>query len=177
MKTNKASVKVSLNKLNWPRISAPKSVIHCVEAMVAGRMILKCLITVADMIRAEKTCCPSVAALNGETAVRRLPEQIVADLIEVPKHALDASADVLLLADALIVNEAPSFVPVTRNVKFTTTKNVLMRTAKQVVGAAKHMLTICSKRGFHVETVMMLDGEFALLKAGMLKMGMKKTRP
>jgi hypothetical protein len=49
--------------------------------------------------------------------------------------------------------------------KFTKTENLLARTAKQLIAAAKHMLTICNKRGFHVEGVMM-DGEFvAPLKA------------
>jgi hypothetical protein len=43
-----------------------------VEAMVAGRMILNCPIAVADMIRADKTCGPSVASLKGKTVKSHL---------------------------------------------------------------------------------------------------------
>jgi hypothetical protein len=90
--------------------------------------------------------------------VRRSPEKVVTNLIEIPKQILEANASVSLSADVFFVNKIPFFATISRNIKFTTTENIPMRTAKQLVLAAvKHVLSIYTKRGFHVETAMM-DG-------------------
>jgi hypothetical protein len=139
------------------------------KAMVAGGMILNSPITVADAIRADKIYGPSIAALKGKT-VRRSPEQVVTNLIEVPKQILEANVNVSLSADVFFVNTIPFFTSISRNIKFTTSENIPTRTASQLVQSMRHVLAIYKKRGFHVDHAMM-DGEFAPLKAPMLALG------
>jgi hypothetical protein len=112
---------------------------------------------------------PSIAALKGKT-VRRSPEQVVTNLIKVPKQILKANANVSLSADIFFVNTIPFFTSIKRNIKFTTSENVPTRTASQLVRSMRHVLAIYKKRGFHVDHAMM-DGEFAPLKAEMLALG------
>jgi hypothetical protein len=122
------------------------------KAMVASGTILNCPITVGDVMRAEKIYGPSIAALKGKT-VRRSPEKAVTDFIEITKQILKANASVSLLADAFFVNTIPAMI--SRTIKFTTTENIPTRTTKQLVAAVKHVLSIYTKRGFHVEAAMM----------------------
>jgi hypothetical protein len=139
------------------------------KAMVAGGMILNCPVTVDDVIRAHKIYGPSIAALKGKT-VRRSPEPVVTDLIEIPQSILQANMKVSLSGDVFFVYQIPFFTTISRNLKFTTVENIPSRTAKQLVLAARHVLMLYRKRGFRVTTAMM-DGEFAPLKADMLEMG------
>ena len=141
------------------------------KAMVAGGVILNCLVTVADVIRAKKIYGPSIAALKGKT-VRSSPEKVVTDdSIEVPKQILEVNPNVALSADVFCVNTIPFFTSISWNLKLTTTENIPTRTARQLVAAFKHVLAIYKKRGFDVETALM-DGEFTpLIKADILEMG------
>jgi hypothetical protein len=110
--------------------------------------------------------------LKGKT-VRRSPDKVDTDLIEVPKAILEANTSETPSADVFFVNTIPFFASISRNIKFTTTENIPTRTAKQLVEAVKHVLAIYKKQGFHVETALM-DGElFAPLKADMLEMGVR----
>jgi hypothetical protein len=97
-----------------------------------GGQLKNCPITVADMIRAEKIYGPSIATLKGKT-VRCSPQQVITDLMEVLKHILEA---------------IPFFTLISRNIKFTTTKNIPLRTASQLAKSMKHVLAIYKKRGF-----------------------------
>jgi hypothetical protein len=117
---------------------------HDFKAMVAGGMILNCPITVADVIRAEKIYGPSIAALKGKT-VRRSPDKVDTDLIEVPKAILEANTSVTPSADVFFVNTIPFFASISRNIKFTTTENIPTRTAKQLVEAVKHACSLSTR--------------------------------
>ena len=64
-----------------------------------------------------------------------LEKVIGEDLIEVPKQILEANPDVALSADVFFVNTIPVFTSISRGLKFTTTKNILTRTAMQLVAA------------------------------------------
>ena len=93
------------------------------------------------------------------------------DLIEIPKQILEANLNVALLPDVFFVNTISFFALINRDLKFTTTENIPTRSAKQLIAALKHVLAIYKKRGFHVKTALMDDGEFAPLKPELLEMG------
>jgi hypothetical protein len=61
-------------------------------------MILNCPVTVIDVTRALKIYGPSIAVLKGKT-VRRSPEPVITDLIEIPKKILEANKTISLSGD------------------------------------------------------------------------------
>lgn len=139
--------------------------------MVGGGMILNCPVTVTDVMQAEKIHGPSIATLKGKT-VRCSPEPIVTDLIEVPTEVLETNQNVSLCGDLFFVNKLPFFATISRNIKFTTVENILMRTKKQLVEAVKHVNTLYEICGFNVDSALM-DGEFGPLKPDLMELGIK----
>jgi hypothetical protein len=107
--------------------------------MVAGGMILNCPVTVADVTRADTIYGPSIAALKGKT-VRRSPERVVTDLIEVPNEILWANQNVSLYGDVSLVNTIPFFATISRNVRFTTVGNI-WKAARSIDLTCEHVVS------------------------------------
>jgi hypothetical protein len=141
------------------------------KAMVAGGMILNCPVTIRDVEVSHKVYGKSVAALKGKT-VRRSPEPVVTDLIEVPKEILEANRSVSLSGDVFFVNKIPFFATISRGLKFTTVENIPTRKMAQLVQATRNVQKLYQLRGFKVEAAMM-DGEFDAIRGDLLGAGIK----
>eukprot|EP00957_Ditylum_brightwellii_P143011 10896631-Ditylum_brightwellii.AAC.1 len=73
------------------------------------------LISVKDINNAEFVFGPDLGTLKGKT-VRKTPEPVVMDYIEVPRELIDLHKDVTVAAYILYINKIPFLTSASRNI-------------------------------------------------------------
>jgi hypothetical protein len=106
-------------------IGAPTA--HEYQGLVRLNLLPDCPITNADIVNAHKIFDTDLANLRGKT-VRRQPEHVSGEIIDIPQQILDNQSNVTLAADVMFVNGVPFLVSSSRNINLTTiehARNVL----------------------------------------------------
>lgn len=132
------------------------------EGMVREKLITNCPVTVTDVKNAQTIFGPDLAGLRGKT-VRRRPEHVRTDYVEIPKDFLSAYRNVTLTVDVMFVNGLPFLVTHSRGINLLTIEFAKSRTAANLATLVARVVDIYMAAGFHVQTAMM-DMEFEALK-------------
>jgi hypothetical protein len=105
---------------------------------------------------------PDHAGIRGRM-VRRPPESVTTDYVQIPWAILEQHQLVTLAVDIMFVNGVPFLVSVARGLNLVTAKFTPSRTAKQLAASITRMIDLYACKGFQVGTVLM-DNEFKKLR-------------
>jgi hypothetical protein len=130
--------------------------------VVCGGMISNCPVTANAVKNAHQIFGPDLAGIRGRT-VRRPPESVTTDYVQIPRAILKQHQLVTLVVDVMFVNRVPFLVSVARGLNFVTAKFMPSRTAKQLSAGITRMIDLYARGGFQVGTVLM-DNEFEKLQ-------------
>jgi hypothetical protein len=131
--------------------------------MVRGGMISNCPVTANAVKNAHQIFGPELAGVRGRT-VRRPPESVTTDYVQIPRVILERHQLVTLAVDVMLVNGVPFLVSVARGLNFVTAEFVPSpRTAKQLALGVNRITDLYACGGFQVGTVLM-DNEFEKLR-------------
>jgi hypothetical protein len=91
--------------------------------------------------------------------VRRKPEHVQTDYVDIPRVILDVHKCVTLVADVMLVNGIPFLVSSSRNINLITIEHVPQRTASKLGYLLQRIVRVYARAGFTVQTILM-DNEF-----------------
>ena len=129
--------------------------------MVRGGMISNCPVTPTAVQNAHRIFGPDLAGIRGRT-VRRPPDSVTTNYVQIPRVILERHQLVTLAADVMFVNGVPFLVSVARGLNLVTTEFTPSRTAKQLAAGITRMMDLYARGGFQVGTVLM-DNKFEKL--------------
>ena len=132
------------------------------QGMVREKLIANCPVTVSDVQHANQIFGPDLAGLRGKT-VRRKPDHVTIDYVEVPRDFLDRHRNVTLTADVMFVNGLPFLITLSRGINLVTVEFATTRTAANLCKLLKRVVTLYAAADLKVQTVMM-DMEFQPLQ-------------
>ena len=132
------------------------------QGMVREKLIANCPVSVHDVHNANQIFGPDLANLRGKT-VRRSPEHVAIDYVEIPRDFLDRYRDVTLTADVMFVNGLPFLITSSRGINLVTIEFATTRTAANLCKLLNRVVTIYAAAGLKIQTVMM-DMEFQPLQ-------------
>ena len=89
------------------------------QGLVCQKFLQDCPITPSDIAIAHKNFGPDLANIRGKT-VRRKPEHVSMEMVEIPQHILSNQQHVTLSADIMFVNEVPFLISLSRNINLMT---------------------------------------------------------
>ncbi len=117
-----------------------------------------CPITNADIIHAHKIFSPNLPNLRGKT-VRRKPERVWTEYVDIPCVILDVHGHVTLVADVMFVNGVPFLVSSSKNINLITIEHAPQCTASKLGSLLQRIIRVYARAGFQVQTILM-DDEF-----------------
>ena len=133
------------------------------QAMVRLNMLKDCPVTNDDIRNAHAIYGPDLASIRGKT-VRRAPERVVVDYVDVPRHLLSLHENVTLSADVMFVNGVPFLVSASRSINLITIEHApRRRTASYLATLLNRIVQTYNKAGFRVRIILM-DNEFDKVK-------------
>jgi hypothetical protein len=92
---------------------------HNFQSMVCLNLLKNCLVTHDDVTNAHKIFGPNLANIRGKT-VRKKPERVDIDYVEISKSLLSNNINVTLVADIFFVNKVPFLVSALHNMNLIT---------------------------------------------------------
>ena len=95
--------------------------------------------------------------------MRRPPDSVTTDYVQIPRVILERHQLVTLAVDVMFVNGVPFLVSVARGLNLVTTEFTPSRTAKQLAAGITRMMDLYARGGFQVGTVLM-DNKFEKLR-------------
>jgi hypothetical protein len=131
------------------------------QGLVRLNLIKDCPITNSDIIHAtNKIFGPDLANIRGKT-VRRKPDRVRTDYVDIPRVILDVHRYVTLVADVMFVNKVPFLVSCSRNLNLITIEHVPSpkRTASKLGYLLQRIIRVYARAGFTIQTILM-DNEF-----------------
>jgi hypothetical protein len=129
--------------------------------MVRSGMILNCPVTPSAVQNANHIFGPDLAGVRGRM-VRRPPESVTTNYVQIPCVLLEQHQRVTLAVDGMFVNEVPFLVSMARGLNLVTAEHMPTRTAKQLVAGIVRIMDLYLRGGFQVGTVLM-DNKFEKL--------------
>ena len=129
--------------------------------MVRGGMISNCPVTTNAVKNAYQIFGPDLAGIRGRT-VRRPPESVTTDYVQIPRAILKQHQLVTLAVDVMFVNGVPFLISMARGLNLVTAKFTPSQTAKQLAAGITRMIDLYACGGFQVGTVL-IDNEFEKL--------------
>jgi len=132
------------------------------QALVRLNLLKDCPISNADIINANRIFGPDLANIRGKK-VRRKPEHVNTEIVEIPKHILEIQKSVTLVADVMFVNKVPFLISSSRNINLTTIEHVPHPTASKLAHLLHRIIRVYARAGFRVQTILM-DNEFEKVK-------------
>ena len=111
---------------------------------------------------AHQIFCPDLAGVRGRR-VRRPPESVTTDYVQLPRAILERHQLVTLAVDVMFVNRVPFLVSVARGLNLVTAEFTPSRTAKQLAAGNTRMMALYTCGGVQVGTVLM-ENEFEKLR-------------
>ena len=131
--------------------------------MVRLNMLKDCPVTNDDIRNAHAIYGPDLASIRGKT-VRRAPERVAVDYVEVPRHLLSLHKNVTLAADVMFVNGVPFLVSASRSINLITIEHApRRRTASYLATLLNRIVQTYNKAGFRIKIILM-DNEFDKVK-------------
>jgi len=130
--------------------------------MVRGNMVANCPVTVSTAQNANDIFGPDLAGVRGRT-VRRPPEAVWTDYVQLPRFILERYRVVVLTADVMFVNKVPFLVSQSRGLNLITCEFLPSRTAKSLASKIDLIRHLYARGGFMVGTILM-DNEFEKLR-------------
>jgi hypothetical protein len=130
--------------------------------MVRANMVSNCPVTVSAAQKANQIFGPDLAGVRGRT-VRRPPETVRTDYVQLPRVILERYRVVVLTADVMFVNKVPFLVSQSRGLNLITAEFLPTRTAKSLAARVDQIRQLYARGGFMVGTILM-DNEFEKLR-------------
>jgi hypothetical protein len=124
------------------------------QGLVRLNLLKDCPITNADIIHAHKIFGPDLPNLRGKT-VRRKPERVRTDYVDIPRVILDVHGRVTLVADFMFVNGVPFLVSSSRHIYLITIEHAPQRTASKLGSLLQRIIRVYARAGFQVQTILM----------------------
>jgi len=134
---------------------------HDFLGMVCGGMISNCPVTVNTVKNAHQIFGPDLAGIRGRT-VRRPPESVTTDYVQIPWAILERHQPVTLEVNVMFISGVQFLVSVGRGLNLVTAEFTPSQTAKQLAAGITRMIDLYARKGFQVGTVLM-DNEFERL--------------
>jgi hypothetical protein len=125
-------------------------------------MISNCPVTANAVTKAHQIFGPDLAGVRGGM-VRRPPESVTTDYVQIHRATLEQHQLVTLAVDVIFVNGVPFLVSLARGLNLVTAKFTPSRTAKQLAAGITQMMDLYARGGFQVGTVLM-NNEFKKLR-------------
>ena len=126
--------------------------------MVCGGMISDCPMTPNAIKNAHLIFGPDLAGVRGRM-VRRPPETVTTDYVQIPWVLLERHQLVTLAVDVMFVNGVPFLVSVARGLNLITAEHILSCTAKLLATGITRIIDLYARGGFQVGQILM-DNEF-----------------
>jgi len=118
---------------------------HDFLGMVLGNMISNCPLTVNAVNNAHQIFGPDLAGIRGRT-VRRPPESVTTDYVQIPRAILEQHQLVTLAVDVMFVKGVSFLVSVARGLNLVTAEFTPSRTAKKLALGITRMIPLSSRR-------------------------------
>ncbi len=118
--------------------------------------------TSATVTNAHTIFGPNLAGVSGRT-VRRLPDAVTTEYMQIPQAILDLFQLVTLAVDIIFVISIPFLVSVVHGLNLVTAEHMPSRTAKNLAARIKRAMALYSCGIFHVGTILM-ENKFEQLK-------------
>ena len=109
--------------------------------MVRGGMISNCPLAANAVTNAHHIFGPDLAGVRGRT-VRRPPESVTINYVQIPRAILEQHQLVTLAVDVMFVNGVPFLVSVARGLNLITAKFMPSRTEKQLAASLTWMMDL-----------------------------------
>lgn len=126
------------------------------------RTLPNCPITARDVSNAIRIYGPNLAGIRGKT-VRRTPERVNTDKIEIPRDFQLLHCNVTLEADVFYVNEIPFLLSMSQKIKFLTLECIPNRSSNTLTVALNRVVSLYRRAGYSVK-IILLDMEFECLE-------------
>ena len=140
-----------LHTLGFPTVNDMK-------VMIKMNSVSNCPVTIEDVELAEKIYGKDVASLKGKT-VRRKPNPVVNNMIELPPELMEAQGKVEICFDILYINELPFLTTVSKNILYRTIEYLPNEKMMTIKKALESVISIYKYAGFVIED-MSSDKEF-----------------
>ena len=121
-------------------------------------MIQNSPITAFDVNNANNIFGTNLAGTWFKT-VQQKPDRVAMDFFYVPKYFIKLHKFVTIVSDVMFLNVAPLLITMSVGIKFVTVEHIPTCTDKQLSKYSKQVMTIYSRSGMIVQTVLM-DTEF-----------------
>ncbi len=117
------------------------------QGLVHLNLLKDCPITNSDIIHAHKIFGPNLPNLRGKT-VRRKPERVRTEYVDIPRVILDVHGSVTLVADVMFVNDVPFLVSSSRNINLITIEHAPQRTTSKLGSLLQRIIRVYVRVGF-----------------------------
>jgi hypothetical protein len=135
---------------------------HKFLGMVCNNIITSCPMALFAVTNAHIIFGLDLAGVRGRT-VRRLPDAVTTEFVQIPQAIQDHFQLVTLAADIMFVNGVPFLVCMACGLNPVTAEHTPYRTAKNLAAGIKRNMSLYSRSGFSVGTILM-DNEFEKLR-------------
>ncbi len=122
--------------------------------MVHANLIDNCPVTKSAVINANQIFGPDLAGVRGQT-VRRPPESVMTNYVQIPWAILEQHWVVTLTVDVMFVNGVSFLVSASRGISLITAEYTPSCTAKLLADGIKCIIDLYSWGGYQVGTVLM----------------------
>ena len=153
--TKKQVQRATLARRIMGMIGAPTE--HEYQGLVRHLFLQDFPITPSDIANALKIFGPDLANIRGEM-VRRKPEHVSTEIVEIPQQILSNQKHVTLSADVMFVNQVPFLVSLSRNINLMTIEYVPRCSASKLGLLLQQIIAVYAHAGVKVWTLM--DNEF-----------------
>ncbi len=130
--------------------------------MVRANLITNCPVSPTAVTNTNTIFGPDLAGVRGRT-VRRPPESVRTDYVQIPRAILERYQLVVLTADVMFINKVPFLVSSARGLILITAEFLPTRTAKSLARRITDIIHMYARGGFRIGTILM-DNEFEKLK-------------
>jgi hypothetical protein len=132
---------------------------HNFQSMVHLILLKDYPVTHDNVTNAHKIFGPDLANIKGKT-VRKKPEWVDTDYVEIPKSLLSNNINVALVADIFFVKIVPFQVLALCNINLITIDHAPCQSASKLGHLLQRIVQVYAQAGFRVQTILM-DNKFA----------------
>ena len=132
--------------------------IASLKMLLKYNLIKNCDVSIQEVEIAERIFGPDIAALKGKS-VRRNPNQVLDDWIEIPEELREIYYDLVLCVDLMFVNGIPFLTAIDRTIRYRSVVPLENRTKEQLYKALDVVLRMYNEAGYRIREIH-ADNEF-----------------